>query len=41
MKASLLRGFDSMAIALADAGHVWTKEERRSYEKIVRLLKKE
>lgn len=38
MKASLLRGLDSLALALANTGHIWTREERQSYERIVRIL---
>lgn len=42
MKDSILQGLDSMALALADAGHVWSAEERASYESLVaRLLKRD
>jgi hypothetical protein len=42
MKDSILRGLDSMALALAEAGHVWSTEERAAYESLVaRLLKRD
>lgn len=35
MSIFLLQGLDSMALALAEAGHVWTNAERHAYESLV------
>lgn len=40
MSVFLLQGLDSMALALAEAGHVWTNAERHAYESLVRELTK-
>ena len=34
----LLAALDTLAVALADEGHIWTTEERRCYEQSVAEL---
>jgi len=33
-----LRALDTLAVALVDSGHVWTREERATYESGVSAL---
>lgn len=40
MSAKILKGLDSIALALTDTGHVWTESERKAYEAMVRMLKR-
>jgi len=35
---AIIAALDKLAVALADHGHQWTNEERRAYEKAMRIL---
>ncbi len=38
VKTAVLSALDQLALALANKGHVWTRDERRAYETAIRLL---
>ncbi len=37
-KREILKALDSLGLALANDGHVWTNEERKQYNRAVNIL---